>query len=230
MSKTLVPISVMLAPMGNREDLLAGARRCLYEKGYARTTARDIAAAAGTSLAAIGYHFKSTEALLNMALLQTCEEWGEEMKRVLAAEVLPEASPLERFEAIWKRVFESFDSHRRMVSASFEVYASIGHVPEVREQLATGLEAGRAQLAHLFQGLDATADRKAWAVGSFYQALLNGLLLQWLVDPEHAPSSKDLTDALRTIAASVEPGGTKDKAPKGAARKGKALPAGGKRG
>ena len=29
--------------MGNREDLLAGAKKCLYEKGYARTTARDIA-------------------------------------------------------------------------------------------------------------------------------------------------------------------------------------------
>ncbi|MGH4006514.1 MAG: TetR family transcriptional regulator, partial [Pseudonocardiaceae bacterium] len=44
--------------MGNREDLLAGAKRCLYEKGYGRTTARDIAAAAGgVSLAAIGYHF-----------------------------------------------------------------------------------------------------------------------------------------------------------------------------
>ncbi|WNG20222.1 TetR/AcrR family transcriptional regulator [Cystobacter fuscus] len=216
--------------MGNREDLLAGARRCLYEKGYARTTARDIAAAAGTSLAAIGYHFKSTEALLNAALLHTCEEWGEEMQRALASEVLSEATPLERFEAIWKRVFESFATHRRMVSASVEAYVSAGHVPEVREQLATGLEAGRVHLARMFQDLDATADRKAWAVGSFYQALLSGLLLQWLMDPERAPSSKDLTDALRIIAAGVEPGGTKDKVQKGKARKGKAPPAGGKRG
>ncbi|WNG29756.1 TetR/AcrR family transcriptional regulator [Cystobacter fuscus] len=216
--------------MGNREDLLAGARRCLYEKGYARTTARDIVAAAGTSLAAIGYHFKSTEALLNAALLQTCEEWGEEVRRALAAEDLSEATFLERFEAIWKRAFESFDTHRRMVSASIEAYASAGHVPEVREQLAAGMEAGRVQLARMFQDLDATADRKAWAVGSFYQALLSGLLLQWLVDPERAPSSKDLTDALRLIAASVEPGGTKDKAPKGTARKGRAPPSGGKRG
>ena len=53
--------------MGNREDLLAGAKRCLYEKGYASTTARDIATASGTSLAAIGYHFGSKEALMNQA-------------------------------------------------------------------------------------------------------------------------------------------------------------------
>ena len=51
--------------MGNREALLEGAKHCLYEKGYARTTARDISTAAGTSLAAIGYHYRSTEALLN---------------------------------------------------------------------------------------------------------------------------------------------------------------------
>ncbi|OJH35519.1 TetR/AcrR family transcriptional regulator [Cystobacter ferrugineus] len=216
--------------MGNREDLLAGARRCLYEKGYARTTARDIAAAAGTSLAAIGYHFKSTEALLNAALLHACDEWGEEMLRALAAEVQAEATPLERFEAIWKHVFESFATHRQMVSANLEVFASAGHVPEVREQLAIGLESGRVHLARMFQGLDATTDRKAWAVGSFYQALLSGLLMQWLVDPARAPSSKDLADALRTIAAGIEPAGMKDKVQKGAARKGKAPPAGGKRG
>jgi AcrR family transcriptional regulator len=42
--------------VGNREQLLEAAKRCLYEKGYSRTTARDIATAANVSLAAIGYH------------------------------------------------------------------------------------------------------------------------------------------------------------------------------
>jgi AcrR family transcriptional regulator len=207
--------------MGNREDLLAGAKRCLYEKGYARTTARDISAAAGTSLAAIGYHFKSTEALLNAALLDTCGEWGAELQRVLAAEALPEATPLERFEFIWKQVFESFSTHRRMVSATLEAQASLGHLPEIRAQIAASLEAGRVQLARVFQGLDATTDRNAWAVGAFYHALLGGLLLQWLVDPERVPTSRELAEALRTIAASLEPADTKDPVPKGAASKGK---------
>ncbi|WP_031080407.1 TetR family transcriptional regulator, partial [Streptomyces sp. NRRL WC-3549] len=40
--------------MGNREDLLKGAKQCLVERGWARTTVRDIAAAAGVSHAAIG--------------------------------------------------------------------------------------------------------------------------------------------------------------------------------
>jgi hypothetical protein len=39
--------------MGNRDALLSAAKKCLLEKGYNRTTARDIASAAGVSLAAI---------------------------------------------------------------------------------------------------------------------------------------------------------------------------------
>ena len=37
--------------MGNREDLLAGARRVILEQGVAKATAREIANAAGVSLA-----------------------------------------------------------------------------------------------------------------------------------------------------------------------------------
>ena len=74
-----------------------------YEKGYARTTARDIAATSGVSLAAIGYHFGSMEALLNAAMIQAIEEWGQEIGSALAADVAaaPDAPPLERFAAIW---------------------------------------------------------------------------------------------------------------------------------
>jgi AcrR family transcriptional regulator len=49
--------------MGNREDLLAAAKKVILERGLAKVTARDIAGAAGVSLAAIGYHFGSKDRL-----------------------------------------------------------------------------------------------------------------------------------------------------------------------
>lgn len=190
--------------MGNREDLLAGAKHCLYERGYARTTARDIAAAAGTSLAAIGYHFRSTEALLNAAMLEALGDWGEELGRVLAAEVDPAAGPLERFEVIWTRVIGSFDQLRPVLVASVQAAAQAEHVPEIRAQLAAGLDAGRFGLAELFQNPEEGRDeQQAWQVGSFYQALMSGIVVQWLVDPQHAPTGRDLADALRAILAHV---------------------------
>jgi AcrR family transcriptional regulator len=193
--------------MGTREDLLAGARRCLYEKGYAHTTARDIAAASGTSLAAIGYHFRSTKALLNEALVEATREWGDELERALDVEVAPDAPPLERFEAVWTRVIASFTSHRPLWATQLEVVTQVEHAPDLREQLAGGLQEARRGLAELIQRIDPVADQaRAKVVGSFYQALLTGVLVQWLIDPERAPSGRDLAEALRTVAAAVAGG------------------------
>jgi AcrR family transcriptional regulator len=194
--------------MGNREDLLAGAKRCLYENGYARTTARDIASAAGTSLAAIGYHYGSTEALMSAALFEAIGEWGDEIQRALKADLGRDAGPMERFEWYWSRVTESFGSHRELWAASIEILAQMDRVPGVREALAQGIQEGRLAWAALLLEIDPVAEeRKAWVVGSFYQALLSGILVQWLIDPEHAPSGHDLAEALRIIAAGVSRAG-----------------------
>jgi AcrR family transcriptional regulator len=190
--------------MGNREALLAGAKQCLHEKGYARTTVRDLASAANVSMAAIGYHFGSREALLNTALIEANEEWGEALAKTLQAETPPEASPAERFELIWQRVLGSFGEHRRMWAMTFEAYAQPDLDPEVRAQLANALEQARHGLASLFQGLDEGSD-EALAAGTVHQALLSGVMLQWLIDPDHAPSAADLVRGLHLIAADVLP-------------------------
>ena len=191
--------------MGNREALLAGAKRCLLDKGYARTTARDIAAASGVSLAAIGYHFGTKETLLNAAMIEAIGEWGAELERALAASPDPRpSSPLGRFEAIWAGLIASFATHRNLWGASFESFAEIDRVPEVRRILADAMEQGRLGLEAMFRTAGGADDEASIrAVGSFYHALLTGVLAQWLVDPERAPSAADLAAALRTIAAEV---------------------------
>ena len=188
--------------MGNREALLAGAKRCLNEKGYARTTVRDLASSAQVSMAAIGYHFGSREALLNAALIQANEEWGNALAEVLQAET-PDASPAERFALIWDRVIASFPEYRRMWAMSFEAYSQADLDPDVREQLADSIELARFGLANLFQGLDDPGDERARAVGTVHQALLSGVMMQWLVDPDRAPSGADLVRGLRVIATDV---------------------------
>ncbi len=194
--------------MGHREDLLVGAKRCLYDKGYARTTARDIVAASGTNLASIGYHYGSTEALMNAALMSAMEDWGDELERTMAEGPAPgpEATPLERFEWFWTRLLESFATHRKLWSATFEIFPQIERVPEVRKMISEATQGIRLQWAAMFHGIDGAADeRTALVVGSVYQALVSGVIAQWLVDPEHAPSARDLADGLRTIAAGIDP-------------------------
>lgn len=185
--------------MGHREDLLVGAKRCLIEKGYARTTARDIVAASGTNLASIGYHFGSKEALLNEALMQATDEWGAELTNAMTTDET-ETDTIERFENIWTRIVDLFTTHRQLWAANFEILAQIEHIPEVRHVLASAGEQARPGLAMQFQQIDADVDEKsAKVVGSFHQALLTGVMAQWLIDPDNAPSGHDLAEALRII-------------------------------
>jgi AcrR family transcriptional regulator len=186
--------------MGHREKLLAGAKRCLYERGYGRTTARDIVEVSGTNLASIGYHFGTKEALLDAAMMEAVGEWGEEFERILGAEGDEYADPMERFEAVWTQVISSFEAHRPALIASFEAFVRAEHSPELRERIAAGQEAARLWLAELFRTLgNANNSRSETAVGSFYLALLNGLMVQWLLDPGRAPTGPDVAEALREI-------------------------------
>jgi AcrR family transcriptional regulator len=183
--------------MGNREALLQGARKCLADKGYARTTARDIAAAAGVSLAAIGYHFRTTEALLNEAIFQAIGEWGQQLAQILAEAARRDGGMLDTFEAVWTGVIESFGDYRGVLAASYELVVRAEEAPEVQRRLAAAIEQARHALAALFAGVDPlTEPERAHRVGSFYYALLSGLLTQWLIDPDQAPTGRDLAAAL----------------------------------
>ncbi|WP_030267682.1 TetR/AcrR family transcriptional regulator [Streptomyces sp. NRRL B-24484] len=191
--------------MGNREDLLAGAKRCLLEKGYGRTTARDIASAAGVSLAAIGYHYGSKDALLTRAMMEAMGEWGDELGRVLAA-LGEEADPQERFVTAWDKVLESFTEHRGLWAVQIEILAQMEHSPELREVLGSAQKEARLGLSAMFQGLPEVPDTPAeLARGAFYQALLAGLATQWLVSPELAPDGREFLEGLRLVGAVVLP-------------------------
>ena len=190
--------------MGHREDLLAGAVACLREKGYARTTARDIVAASGTNLGSIGYHYGSLEALLNAAVLAAIEDFGEQLTSVMLAGVDPAAPFAERFEQFWSAVLGTFGEYRQVWAASLDLFTVAGRVPEVQAAIADGLQDGRMAWARLLHGIDPEAEpAKARAAGSLHQALLSGVLVQWVVDPDRAPSVADLTCALHVIAADI---------------------------
>ena len=188
--------------MGNREKLLAGASQCLYEKGYARTTARDIVAASGANLAAIGYHFGSKDALLNAAIIEGFREWGEVVGRALVPD--PEGAPIEQMQSVWERVIETFATHRRLWVASFEAFTQAMRSPELREQLADGYERARPLLGQLIKFGDGPTDPQGVrTLGSFLLALQAGLAAQWLLDPERAPSAGDVATALLAVGTTI---------------------------
>ncbi|WP_405602435.1 TetR/AcrR family transcriptional regulator [Streptomyces sp. NBC_01410] len=186
--------------MGHREDLLEGAKRCLLEKGYARTTARDIVAASGTNLASIGYHYGSKEALLNQAFLAVTEDWGDAVGPANKEGAELPADPIERFEKTWEQVIASYEASRAVWKLQLEVVSRLDDDEMLRDAIREPQKEGREGLAEGFFGVDPEADpEKARAVGLFCQAMLTGVMIQWMVDPDTAPSAKDLTEGLKAI-------------------------------
>ncbi|WP_079148839.1 TetR/AcrR family transcriptional regulator [Streptomyces agglomeratus] len=193
--------------MGNREDLLAGARRCLQEKGWARTTVRDITTAAGgVSMAAIGYHFGSREVLLNAALIEAIDEWGTRMGRALASFGDSKSSPADRYEAMWAAIIKSFQDERTLWLATLEALIQAEHSDELRRYLAGSQAQGRRGLAALLLNSpeDEVTDASSRTLGAAQMALFTGLMTQWLTDPAHAPDAREVVAGVQMLTGIVD--------------------------
>ncbi|AWZ04173.1 MULTISPECIES: TetR/AcrR family transcriptional regulator [unclassified Streptomyces] len=181
--------------MGHREDLLEGAKKCLVEKGFVRTTARDIVKASGANLASIGYHYGSKDALMTEAFIAVIQDWGDQF----TAGVRGEGGSLERFRSVWDGVHSGRAESGPIWAASMEVALTPDRLPELRTMLAASQGEGRKGLVSMFTGVaeEDLGEEDLRTTGAFYQALLNGFMLQWLFDPASAATPADLTEGMR---------------------------------
>ncbi|MEU4035887.1 TetR/AcrR family transcriptional regulator [Streptomyces collinus] len=184
--------------MGHREDLLEGAKRCLLEKGFARTTARDIVKESGTNLASIGYHYGSKDALLAQAYVALMENVSGAFEGSGAqAEGAP--GSLERFRWVWSNIIATMREPGSVYRLSMEVMTL--DMPVVREHLSRAQREGGRGLVALLTGVpeEEVSDESADTLGRFYLTLMTGLIAQWTFDPKNAPEGDALTEGLRQV-------------------------------
>lgn len=184
-------------PTDNRAALLKGARQCLEQIGYARTTARDVARAAGVSLGAIGYHFGSKEELLNEAIAEGFRDWIASFVPLVVDTDSRGIDAAVR-QAI-PQFFRLMEDNRPLLIAFIEAMAQSEHVPVLRAQLADQYRQSRLAATEMITesigpqlaraGLDPTT------LSSLILALVDGLIMQCLVDPTSAPGSAQLLAA-----------------------------------
>lgn len=191
--------------MGNREELLAGARKCLLEKGYVQTTARDIANASGVSLAAIGYHFGTKEALLQEAMVEANVEWGERIATAVESVRMPEGDSWARwFEHVWGRIISVTEEDKRLLMASLEILMNTDHALPVCKSIGTGMTNAGDALVRIFgHDIDELTPGERAALGKFYFALEIGVRLLHGSKPESTPTPQELVVALRAIAPKI---------------------------
>lgn len=171
------------------------------ERGVAKTTARDIASAAGVSLAAIGYHFGSKERLITEALTEALgSDIGDSMEALIGA---TSGKPLlEAFAQMWDGMAEVFENNREGMLASLENLLRVTRSPESQEFMTDSLTGAYADITHALQEAHPELDQDvARAIAELYFVLTQGLGVLWMITRgKNLPDGARLTEAIAVLA------------------------------
>jgi AcrR family transcriptional regulator len=184
----------------HRDALLSAARILMRQSGRGDITARDLVAASNTNLGSISYHFGSKDALLDEAAKLVFEEWAQTVARTISAD--PDASPARRLAQSLEMILDDFDAMRPYFLGFIQIVANSERSPETREQLVAHYRKQRATVtAMITESLSDNIDPDdARHIASLLMGVSDGLMLQSLIDPDSAPTSRQLTLALGKVA------------------------------
>lgn len=186
---------------GTRDALVEGAIECLRERGFARTTAREVVAAAGVNLGAIGYHFGSMEALLAEAVASVFRRW---LFRIQSSVTLDDETTFEELLLqVCREAAKVFRKDRGLAAAFLEGIAQAERSPALRKQMNEDYQRLRSMIAELLQaalGDRFPADDRA-GVASVFMAIDVGLMAQALLDPKAVQHPDRVVDDLAAFAA-----------------------------
>lgn len=170
--------------MGNREDLLEGARKAILERGLAKVTARDIATAAGVSLAAIGYHFGSKDRLITEALTEGVGNGiGDRMEAAIREAGGDQPLP-ETIGDTWDDMVAILRDHREDMMLSLENLVRIARSAESGQYMARASEHAHDDLAlALRETHPDLSPKQARALAKLLFTLFQGIAMLWLAAP-----------------------------------------------
>ena len=163
-----------------RAQILTAALECIGQRGFHATTMDDIVRASGLSKGALYWHFSNKESLF-FALFEECEkailhEWKD----------IPDAATLDRLYAQGDIVLRHLLEQRALL----EAWGEFSNHPTMRDRMAAIYEQSRHLMAKTIRvGIKRGELRKCdpHHLAATLTALIEGLLLQTLVDADYDP-------------------------------------------
>lgn len=163
---------------------MAGARKAILDRGLAKVTARDIAAAAGVSLAAIGYHFGSKDRLVTEALTEAVGSGIGDAFEAVVRDAGQGRSLRESLTFTWNGLLDVAQQNKEQLLLSMENAVRVARSEESQHYMAEALERADTELAETLREVhpDLTGP-EATAVAKLYFSLFQGLALLWMLAP-----------------------------------------------
>lgn len=184
--------------------LLAAAKELVLERGYAGTSVRELASASGANIAAVNYHFGSRENLLTRAILDLFMEWADRAGEQGPAD--PDAEPLQQLAARARPAVDGIPEMQPFFLVGLEAFLQSRRSPELRGQLSEHYAKLRQRA---IEGMRTTKrgrelpPRFLEVVASYMIAVVDGLQLQALLDPQAIPTGEELAAFYEALAAAA---------------------------
>lgn len=202
-----------MASDDTKTALLQAAKKLVLERGYAGASVRELAAASGTNLGAVNYHFGSREKLLNQAILEFFLEWGQ---RVGEIDIAPDAGPLEQLAARARPMVDGIPAAQPLFVMFLEGLLQARRSPELQRQLVGHYAVQRQMAREFIRATDSGRELSAEmvdVVSSYMIAVADGLQLQALLDPESVPTGEELAALYEGLAAAARGDGFQSGSP-----------------
>ncbi|MCA9634099.1 MAG: TetR/AcrR family transcriptional regulator [Myxococcales bacterium] len=187
----------------SRQQVLEAAVRALAERGYARTSVSDIAAAAGMSKGAVHYHFESKDELIEQVLAHCADVMRERVREAWDA-------PGEPHERILRALSE-MRATRKDAGPELRVLADLMaqglHDAKLQQTLRSMFEANRQQVAEgIVESLPQLGIRTKIpprVIPRLLLGTLDGLALHDFFDPPPPEDDDEVMRALEVIVVSL---------------------------
>jgi AcrR family transcriptional regulator len=195
-----------MASVDTKTALLDAAKQLVRERGYAGASVRELAAAAGTNIAAVNYHFGTREKLLNQAVLEYFLEWAD---RVAEVDVDADAEPLAQLAARARQMVGDLPAAQPAFVVFLEALLQARRSPELHRQLAEHYTEQRRRAMQTIAATERGRElplRLQEVVASYTLAVIDGLQLQALLDPDAIPTGEELALLYEGLAAAARAG------------------------
>ena len=183
-------------------SIVDAAMRVLARQGYARTSLMDIASEVGMSKGAVHYHFPTKEALMGQVLQTACDAVATRTRDAWVEGGNPLEALRSAVRVLWRARAELSDEAKVVA----DLLAQSLHEHALRPPLAQYYRFASAQVEeHLAGHLNALGLQPKIHISKIprvLHAMLDGLMMQKIVDPDAVPE-EFVIEALETMAAAL---------------------------
>jgi AcrR family transcriptional regulator len=179
--------------------IVNAAMRVLARQGYAHTSLMDIASEVGMSKGAVHYHFPTKEALMSHVLQTACDAVATRTRGAWTAGGNPVEALRSSLRELWRARSDMSDEAKVVA----DLLAQSLHDHTLRPPLAEYYRFASAQvdepLSEFLNSLGLKSRVDSAKIPRLLHAMLDGLLLQKIVDPE-AIQEEFVIEALEIMA------------------------------